>query len=281
MTLKDFNQTTCCRGLIVLLLCQMVIPTVSFADGAAEMQKKLQNPLATIKLITADNHIATDTGNTGETSYGFSIQGLYAIDVPEKRFSFLPRVVLPILGLEPGTDAPPVLPPDENATGSNWGVGDSILQFLFAPYTEGSWKWGGGPTVSVPTATEKELEGPQWGLGLAGVITGNFTEKLSFAGILANQWGNGGDYNRLAFQPMLYYAIAPAKSIAYNAVISADWEASSSNRWTVPIGLSYNQTWDMGGGHGFDLIIGPYYNAVRPEGAAKWQLRFGFTWLFP
>ncbi len=273
--MKHANIT--CRVLLVLLSSS----TAVFADSAAEMQAKLQNPLAAIKLVTADNAIATDTGNTGETSYGFSLQGMYAIDVPEKKFSFLPRVVVPVLGLEPGTDVPPVGQPDPNATKSTWGVGDSVLQFLFAPYTKGSWKWGGGPTLSLPTATEKELEGPQLGAGLAGVLVGNFTEKLSFAGILANQWGDSGKFNTMTLQPMFFYSLAPAKSLAYNAVISADWEASSSNRWTVPLGLSYNQTWDMGGGHGFDLMVGPYYNVVRPDGGARWQLRFAFSWIFP
>jgi hypothetical protein len=232
-------------------------------------------------MVTTDNTIATDTGTTGETSYGFSLQGLYAIDVPDKNFSFLPRVVVPILGLEPGTDIPPVGQPNPNETDSTWGVGDTTVQMLFAPYTAGNWKWGGGPMISLPTATDKQLEGAQWGAGLAGVIVGSFTEKLAFAGILGNQWGNSGKFNTMTLQPMLFYSIAPAKSIAYNAVISADWEASSSNRWTVPIGLSYNQTWDMGGGHGLDFIIGPYYNVVRPEGGAKWQLRFAVSWLFP
>jgi len=37
----------------------------------------------------------------------------------------------------------------------------------------------------------------------------------------------------------------------------------------------------MGGGHGFDLMVGPYYNVVRPDGGAKWQLRFAFSWIFP
>jgi len=262
-----------------LVIC--AIPLPALADGAAEMQKKLQNPLASIKMISADNSIATDTGTTGETSYGFSLQGLYAIDVPDKKFSFLPRVVVPVLGLEPGTDVPPVGQPSPDEEKSVWGVGDSVVQFLFAPYTDGAWKWGGGPTLSVPTATDKQLEGPQWGAGLAGVLVGNFTEKLAFAGIVANQWGDNGNFNTMTLQPMFYYSLAPAKSLAYNAVISADWEASSSNRWTVPLGLSYNQTWDVGGGHGFDFIIGPYYNVIRPDGGPKWQLRFGLTWLFP
>ena len=85
----------------------------------------------------------------------------------------------------------------------------------------------------------------------------------------------------MTLQPMFFYTLSPGVSLAYNAVISADWEASSGDRWTVPLGLSYNKTWDMGGGHGLDFLIGPYYNVVRPDGAAKWEVRFGVNWLFP
>jgi hypothetical protein len=273
--------------------CSACLPVVAFlavlplttpqarADSAAEMQKKLQNPLSTIKLITVDSAIGFDSGNNDDTSYLFSLQGMYAVDFPNRRFSFLPRVVAPILGLEPGTDVPPVGQPSPNETASVWGLGDTILQLMFAPYTEGRWKWGGGPTVSLATATDQRLEGPRWGAGVAGVLVGSFTERLSFAGIVANQWGDGGNFNTMTLQPMFFYQLVPAKSLAYNAVISADWEANASNRWTVPLGLSYNQTWDVGGGHGFDFMIGPYYNVARPDGAARWQLRFGMTWLFP
>jgi hypothetical protein len=36
----------------------------------------------------------------------------------------------------------------------------------------------------------------------------------------------------------------------------------------------------MGGGHGFDVMLGPYYNVVRPDGAAGWQIHFGINWVF-
>jgi hypothetical protein len=259
-----------------------VIPSAAFADAAAEMQKKLQNPLANIKAVMTDNAIGFDTGTTDNTSFGFQIQPVYAIDMPDKGFTFIPRAVVPILGLEPGTDIPPVGQPNPNDTKSVWGLGDSMLQFFFAPHSDAEWKWGVGPQVSVPTATKNQLEGPQWGVGLAGVVTGAITEKLSFSGIVGNHWGNSGKFNTMTLQPMLFYSLPTAgTAIAYNAVISADWEATSGNRWTVPLGASFNKTWDMGGGHGFDLIVGPYYNVVRPDGGARWQLRFGFSWLFP
>ena len=85
----------------------------------------------------------------------------------------------------------------------------------------------------------------------------------------------------MMIQPMVFWNFAPGKAIAYNAAISADWNANSDNRWTVPIGLSWNQTIDLGGGHGFDYMIGPYYNVERPDGAARWQIRFMLSWLAP
>ena len=261
---------------LAIILGTSTVPAL--ADSAAEMQKLLQNPLGNIKALMTDNAISFDTGDTDDTSYSFQIQPVYAIDMPDKGFTMIPRAVIPIVGLEPGTDLPIVGQP--SGTESVWGLSDSVIQLFFAPHTEAEWKWGLGPQISLPTASKKQLEGPQWGGGLAGVLVGNFTENLSFAGIVANLWGENS-FNTTMLQPMFFYAIAPGKSIAYNAAISADWNADSNNRWTVPIGLSYNQTFDMGNGHGFDFMIGPYYNVERPDGAARWTLRFGLTWLFP
>ena len=264
-------------GLAVLIAA----PFPAFADNAAEMQKKLQNPLASIKTVMTDNVIGFQTGKTNDTSFGFQIQPVYAIDFADKGFTMIPRAVIPIVGLEPGTYTPITGQPDPAETQSVWEFGDSMVQLFFAPHTEGAWKWGVGPQVSLPTATNQQVEGPQWGAGVAGVVTGAFTEKLAFAGIVGNQWGNSGRFNTMILQPMFFYTVGSGKSLAYNAVISADWKASSGNRWTVPLGLSYNQTIDMGGGNAFDFMIGPYYNVVRPEGGARWTIRFGVNWLFP
>ena len=270
----------------IAVLCVIVLTTTSvpvFADSAADMARKLQNPLANIRAVMTDNAIGFDTGNTNDTSYGFQIQPVYAMDQPDKGFTFLPRAVIPIMGLEPGTDAPPVGQPNPNANKNVWGLGDSIIQTFFAPYTDSSWKWGIGPQVSIPTATDKQLQGPGWGAGIVGVMTGDITSALSFSGIIANHWGDNGKFNTMTIQPMFFYNFPnrSGTSIAYNAVISADWKASSSNRWTVPLGFSYGKTWDLGQGRGFDLLLGPYYNIERPQGAARWQLRFGLSWLLP
>jgi hypothetical protein len=250
------------------------------------MAKKLQNPLANIKSVMTDNAIGFNTGDDDGTSYGFQLQPVYAIDMPDRGFTLIPRAVIPITGLEPGTrtritgeDGEPT-PTGNSAV---WGLSDSIVQLFFAPHTKSDWKWGVGPQFSLATRTDSELRGPDWGAGIAGVLVGNLTDNLSFAGIIGNQWSFDGKFNAAVIQPQLYYNFdsIPGAYIAYNAVTSVDWKARSGDQWTVPLGLSVGRTFDMGGGHGLDVMAGPYYNVVRPDGAADWSARFMVNWLFP
>ena len=117
----------------------------------------------------------------------------------------------------------------------------------------------------------------------AGVIVGNLTPNISFAGILGQMWSFDGKFSSAIIQPMLFYNFdsIPGAYVAYNAVTSVNWLAEGSNKWTVPLGLSIGRTFDMGGGNAFDAMIGPYYNVARPDGAANWMIRFGISWMFP
>ena len=262
--------------------CMVAAPATALADDAAEMQKKLQNPLANIRAFLTDNFVAFDTGSNDDVSWGFNLQYYHALDFPEKQYALLPRFVLPVMGLEPGTRVTSVgqVPGSDSASRYS-GIGDAQIQLYYAPNIEGDWKYGVGPVVSMPTASRKQLEGAQWGGGAGVIITGPLAEKTNLAMIVANVWGNSGKYNTMTIQPILSYDLTPGNSLIYNAIWSADWEASSGDRWTIPLGLSYNKTWDMGGGHGLDFVIGPYYNAARPDGAARWQINYSINWLFP
>lgn len=250
--------------------------------GAAEMARKLQNPLANIKALMTDNTIGFNTGSDKGVSYGFQVQPVYAMDFPDPGFTFIPRGIIPILGLEPGTDIPKVaedVPPGKSV----WGLGDVVFQGFVAPHTKAKWKWGLGPQLSFGTATDPALRGSHWGAGAAGVLTGNITKDLSFAGIIGNVWSFNGDFSLLTLQLSTIYNIdaIPGMYVGYTATIALDWKAPSRDAWTVPAGLSIGRTFDLGGGHGLDVNVGPYYNAARPRGAADWMLRFGATWLFP
>ncbi|MDX1698390.1 MAG: hypothetical protein R3308_08890 [Thiohalobacterales bacterium] len=268
--------------LAVVCACIAGAPATALADDAGEMQKMLQNPLANIRALMTDNFVAFDTGINDDVSWGLNLQYYHALYFPDKRFAFLPRLVLPVMGLEPGARVPPVgqVPGPPTASRSS-GIGDAQIQLYYAPSIEGNWKYGVGPVVSMPTASKEQLEGAQWGGGAGVIITGPLAKKTNLALIVANVWGNSGKFNTMTIQPIVSYDLVPGSSLLYNAIWNANWEASSGDRWTVPLGLSYNKTWDMGGGHGLDFVIGPYYNVVRPDGSARWQINSSINWLFP
>lgn len=248
--------------------------------SAEEMARLLQNPLASIAALMTDNTINFGQGTGDDTGYDFQLQPVYA--VPTKLgFTFIPRAVIPIVGAPPGSDFPKLGSPRPPGGGTVWGLSDIITQFFFAPDTEGGLKWGGGPMVSWRTRTDRRVGGPGWGGGIVGIVVYN-VGNWSFAGIFGNLWGQDG-FNTLMIQPMIYYNIEalPGAYVAYNNSITADWSATSSNRWSVPLGLTVGRAYDMGGGYGLDLSVGAYGLVAKPTGGPDWQFKFGVTVLFP
>ena len=272
--------------LSLLIIVTLVAPTTfslaeEGSDAAAEMARKLQDPLANIKALMTDNDINFNTGDD-ETSYGFQLQPVYAMPFEDLGFNLVNRAVIPILGIAPEGQKPILgepLPPGDSLT---WGLSDSLLQFFLSPRTDSPWKWGVGPMVSLRTRTDSDLAGPGWGGGPIGVLVGDIGEHISTAFIGGHLWGEEEGFSTSMLQPMIFYNLPDAWNIHYNNIISYDWNADeSSNAWTVPLGLGVGKMLALQGGHGIDLSLGGYYNVARPEGAADWILKWAISWLLP
>ena len=63
-------------------------------------------------------------------------------------------------------------------------------------------------------------------------------------------------------------------------VISSDWEATSGNKWTVPVGGSIGRVLKIGK-QAVNLKVGTFYNVVKPNDATDWNFQFELTFLFP
>lgn len=250
-------------------------------SSAEEMARALQDPLATLAALMTDNSINFGMGDDDDVGYEFQLQPVYAVPAPEWGVNFIPRAVIPIVGAPPGSDFPKLGEQRSSGGSTTWGLSDIQAQLFVSPRTEGNWKWGAGPQVSFRTRTDTKVAGPGWGGGPVGIIVGS-EGPWSFAGIFGNVWGQD-DFNVGFVQPMIFYNFEslPGFSLSYNNTIAADWSASSDDRWTVPLGLTANQTFDMGDGYGLDLGLGAYGLAVKPDGGADWQLKFAITVLFP
>jgi len=90
------------------------------------------------------------------------------------------------------------------------------------------------------------------------------------------------DVNQMLLQPFVNYNFpdAPGRYLSLSPVITADWEADSDQRWTVPLGLGIGQILKIGA-QPVNLQAAAYYNVERPDIAARWQMRLQMQLLFP
>jgi hypothetical protein len=266
-----------------LILCVLLGATTAYAqddEAARAMAKKAQDPLGDVRAIMTDNTIAFDGGPDDETSFGFQFQPVYAIP-GDGNINMIARAVIPVVGVEPGVVLPPLGPGGRPNSGSSWGISDTIVQYFFSPKSEGGIKWGIGPQVSLKTRSSDRQAGAGWGGGLAAVVFGG-VGNWALGAIGMQHWGED-DYSIGTLQVIAMYNFEskPGMYLGYNNAITFNWEASSGNKVTVPLGLTFGKTMPLSGGAGLDLSIGAYHLTERPTDAPRWQLKFGISYFFP
>ena len=164
------------------------------------------------------------------------------------------------------------------------GLGD-INPSLFLSPANASKKfiWGAGPTFTLPTATEPVLGNQKWCAGPAVValtMQGHWV-----VGALANQqwsFAGWGGHNVSAFltQPFVNYNLPHGWYLSSSPIITANWEASSGNQWTVPLGGGVGKL-QWFGKLPINFQLQSFYNVVTPKFGSDWQLRFQIQFLFP
>jgi len=162
----------------------------------------------------------------------------------------------------------------------DYGLGNIQPQFYFSPAHPGKFIWGAGPQLWLPTATDSELGTNKWGGGPA--MVGLIRQGHWLGGsLLSNQFAgiNHKHVDSLTLNSFLFYNMAHGWYFVSTPVITADWTASRSNRWTVPVG--------GGVGRVFKLGAQPlnaraeFFNDVRTTaGGSDWQLQTQLQFLF-
>jgi hypothetical protein len=168
-------------------------------------------------------------------------------DVDEKKSGLNP-------GGGPSENRPSSIPPGGVPFDSFSGFGDIIYFTLLGQslpqqrWGGGDFVWAGGLTTIFPTASKDELGGGVYSVGPSGVLA--FIGKKFIFGGLYQQWlsyaegGNGSGANQnFSWLNMFYFLnFENGWQVGGTPIITADWEADSDDRWTVPIGLGVYKT---------------------------------------
>jgi hypothetical protein len=245
--------------------------------SAEELAKLAQNPVGNLVSVPLQNNTNFNTGPLSGTQNILNIQPVIPIEL-NKDWNLITRTIMPLLW------QPEFVP----GQGDTFGLGDIQLSALLSPAQPGPGGliWGAGAIVQMPTNTSDVLGNKNWGLGPTAVVLK--LEKGSpwvYGGLFNNVWSlssdkQGGRYNNFLLQPFVNYNFPGGLYLTSSPIVTANWEAESSQRWTVPIGGGIGKIFHLGK-LPVNAQIGGYYNVVHPDDGANWQLRLQVQFMFP
>jgi hypothetical protein len=252
----------------------LAAPARAQDDQAAELAKKLSNPLATLISVPMQYNQDDYGGvNDGASVRRLNIQPVIPFSL-NKDWNLISRTIVPLVDQR---DFP-------GAAVNESGLGDITASLFFSPKspTAGGWIWGVGPVFLLPTATQDALGAEKWGIGPTAVAlnqAGPWT-----VGMLANHiWGAGGNDSRSNvsasfLQPFLTYTTKTHTTFSANTESTYDWK---NEQWQVPLNVAVAQLFKIGT-QMLQFQVGARYWADAPAGGPDgWGLRLQLTLLFP
>jgi hypothetical protein len=264
----------------------------SGGDQAADLAKKLQNPVANLISVPFQNNFDYGGGAKGHGSqYTINIQ-------PVIPFKLTPDWNLIIRTIVPVTEAVHVQSTEVS------GLADIVQSFFFSPAQPiGGLIVGVGPVFLYPTATNDRISANQWAAGPTAVVlkqagpwtVGMLANHLQGFGRIGHNGlggssvlgedgfttttspGHSARVSATYVQPFASYTFPTFTTLNLSTESTYDWTAQ---RWTVPVIAGVSQLLKLGS-QPISVGLSGKYTAMRPVGAPAWGIRLSVTLLFP
>ena len=240
-----------------------------------DLAKATQNPVADLISVPFQNNTNYNIGPNERASNTLNIQPVIPVHLSEKVL-LISRIILPI-----------TYQPDLISTGGGTsGFGDTSPTFFFSPAKPGKLIWGAGPAFILPTATQRSVGTGKWSIGPSAVAL--IQPNPWTIGVLASQvWSFAGPSDRstvslMTVQYFVNYNLAHAWYVTSSPILTFNWEATSSEEWTVPFGGGIGKIFKLGK-LPLNGSLQAYYNVRSDESStiARWQARVQLAFLFP
>jgi hypothetical protein len=255
---------------------QVHVPTPSpDADDASALAAKLQNPIGDLISVPFQSNTNFNVGPNQGTQEILNIQPVIPIHLNED-WNLITRTILPLVwnpSFQPAQSVPFGLAPT------------TFSAFILPRKPVNGWIWGAGPVVQVPTASNKTLGSNVWGAGPALVVV-RMDNPWVYGVLVNNVFSSGGTsgpdgtrYSLMTINPFVNYNFPGGWFVGTVPIMTADWMAGGQ-KWTLPVGLQGGRLIKIADKLPVNLLVGAYYNALRPQFGATWQLRAQVALIF-
>jgi hypothetical protein len=252
-----------------------------------DLARQSQNPIGNMISLPMQNNTYFGVGPSEEWANSFQFQPVYPVNLG--KVNLINRTIIPVNYLA-GQETE-LTERVQVATGfvkfdteSVGGLGNITWQGFLSPAKPGKVIWGAGPVLQIPTNTDDRLGTDKWSAGLGGVALA-MPGKWVLGALAYNIWDFAGpsdekDVNSLLFQYFVNYNLENGWYLTSTPVITADWEADSDQRWTVPFGLGVGRLVKFGK-QPVDFKVQPFWYAEKPANGPEWSLQLQVKLLFP
>lgn len=194
--------------------------STDFEDGHS-LEDKIQNPIANIASLSLDYNVSINNNNYNL----LNIQPIIPVKL-SKNWLLITHTIVPFLNTP-------------TQTGYKNGVGNITLQGTLTLAKEAGFSWGAGPVFMLPTNIEG-LGYEKFSIG-PSLVALKQSYGLTYGLVLQNFFSVAGpsnvqDVNYLYTQVILSKNLNNGWYLYSNPNITADWNASSGNQWTIPLG---------------------------------------------
>jgi hypothetical protein len=255
------------------------------ADAAA---KALANPAGSLANLANNLTYRTFKGDLpdagSQTAITYTFQPVLPFPVGDKGNNIIVRPALtvsfdqPIFDSNTGTW-------DTLSTQFNDIVFDTVYSGTTMTGPSTGYLWGVGVAGTLPTATHKALGGEQWRLG-PEIFTGVVRDWGVAGGLVSNQWNLGGGgggpgsgdepYSTTTIQYFYGIGLGNGWQILSGPVISYDWNASSSEALSLPLGTGIAKITKIGDTTWRFQVELQYYVKQPDSFGSDWSLTFDF-----
>lgn len=259
---------------LMIIFCLMLgVANQAMSDATTDLAKASQNPVSDLISVPFNNNFNFDFGPQKKTQYILDIKPVIPFHITPE-WNLITRAIIPVI------NQPDFLP----ERGRVAGLGDINPSLFLSPAHPGKIIYGIGPTMVFPAATDRQLGQGKYSLGPTAVVL-TMPGHWVIGFLTSNIWSVAGQSERpnvnfFSLQYFINYNFSHGWFLTSAPIITANWEAPSKNRWTVPFGLGAGRVFKIGK-QNINASVQGYDNVVTPRLGSDWQLQLNVSLLFP